>query len=178
MKSNEFIIEQLHKRFTSNMHRHDNVTWEAVLKELKKDLNILNSIIKMEEMGGEPDVFMDGKRMLYVEFSKETPEGHRNGCYDEEALIGRKKFPPQFSAWGQAKEMGLSIVDEDLYKAIQKIEPLDLKTSSWLDTPTELRKLGGALFGDRRYNRVFTYHNGADSYYGVRGYRAYIELTK
>jgi hypothetical protein len=91
--------------------------------------------------------------------------------------MGRKKFPPLFSAWGQAKEMGLSIVDEDLYRAIQKIEPLDLKTSSWLDTPTELRKLGGALFGDRRYNRVFTYHNGADSYYGVRGYRAYIELT-
>jgi len=178
MQSNEKIIEQLQKRFTENMHRHVDVSWDTVVSIINMNPQVLIAINKMEAMGGEPDVFLYGKSLLYVEFSKETPEGHRNGCYDEEALLGRKKFPPQFSAWGQAKELGISIVGENLYKAIQSVEPLDLKTSSWLDTPSELRKLGGALFGDRRYNRVFTYHNGADSYYGVRGYRGYIELQK
>ncbi len=172
----ELLMRELEKRFKAHMHRHEGIQWESIESKLKSHSNYRTKLQTMTESGGEPDVFLYGQKVLYVDFSKETPEGRRNCCYDEEARLGRKKFPPLYSAWGQAIEHGLSLVDEKLYLAMQSVEPLDLKTSSWIDTPKEMRKLGGALFGDQRYKRVFFYHNGADSYYGVRGYRGYFEI--
>lgn len=172
-----FLTHILPKRFHEHMHRHPNITWDFILSILSTHQDWIDILMKMEETGGEPDVFVYENHVLFVDFSKETPEGRRNACFDEEARLGRKKFPPAFSAKGQASEFGIQIVDENLYRAIQQVEALDLKTSSWLETPSSVRKLGGALFGDRRYNRVFTYHNGADSYYGVRGYRGYLQIS-
>jgi hypothetical protein len=173
----EGLINVLEKRFKSHMHRHEKLDWSSVLESLNQHQEYRMMLQVMHETGGEPDVFVYGDQVIYVDFSTETPVGRRNGCYDEEARLGRKKFPPLFSAWGQAQEHGLSLVDEKLYLAMQAVEPLDLKTSSWIDTPKEVRQLGGALFGDQRYKRVFFYHNGADSYYGVRGYRGYFILS-
>lgn len=173
----EQMMNELEKRFKTHMHRHEGVTWETIERLLKSNLNYRTKLQNMTESGGEPDVFVYDDQLIFVDFSKETPEGRRNCCYDEEARLERKKFPPLFSAWGQANEHGLKLVNERLYLAMQAVEPMDLKTSSWIDTPKEMRKLGGALFGDQRYKRVFFYHNGADSYYGVRGYRGYFEIS-
>jgi hypothetical protein len=173
----EGLMKQLEQRFKTHMHRHESIKWETVWDALKGNSSYRTMLQTMTESGGEPDVFVYGDHVIYVDFSAETPTGRRNCCYDEEARLERKKFPPLFSAWGQAKEHGLSLVDEKLYLAMQTVEPLDLKTSSWIDTPKEVRKLGGAVFGDQRYKRVFFYHNGADSYYGVRGYRGYFTLS-
>jgi hypothetical protein len=173
----ELLMHQLEQRFKKHMHRHEKIQWESIWDALKSNSTYRSMLKTMTESGGEPDVFVYGDQVIYVDFSTETPPGRRNCCYDEEARLDRKKFPPLFSAWGQAHEHGLMLVDEKLYLAMQAVEPLDLKTSSWIDTPKEMRKLGGALFGDQRYKRVFFYHNGADSYYGVRGYRGYFKLS-
>lgn len=171
------LLEVLHQRFQMNLHRHQNVQWDDVLLHISKNEKFIKTIMMMEETGGEPDLVRMNDKLFFIDMSKETPEQRRNVCYDEKARLARKKFPPAASAESMATSIGIKLLDEDMYKALQNIEPLDLKTSSWLQTPQELRNLGGALFGDCRYNRTFIYHNGADSYYGVRGFRGYIELT-
>lgn len=132
----------------------------------------------MEETGGEPDTIGldETGKVLYCDCSKETPKGRRSLCFDEEALRNRKKNPSVGSAEKQAKEIGVSLLTEAMYRRLQELEPVDLKTSSWIATPDEIRSLGGALFCERRYGKVFTFHNGADSYYSVRGWRGYLSI--
>lgn len=168
------MIEILKKRFHENMTRHPDMRWEDV--EVRLNENNLTILKKMEETGGEPDTigFDETGKILYCDCSGETPKGRRSLCYDEEALRNRKKNPPSGSAEKQAKEIGVSLLTEAMYRRLQELEPFDLKTSSWIATPDEIRSLGGALFCERRYGKVFTFHNGADSYYSVRGWRGYI----
>jgi hypothetical protein len=166
----------LKTRFETHRYRHPNLIWDNVEAFLRKYPNILDVVTQMEETGGEPDLYEFDQQLIYVDCSKETPALRRNLCYDESARLSRKKFPPENSAEGVANAIGIKIVDEALYMKLQSIEAFDLKTSSWLLAPKEFRSLGGALFGDRRYDRTFIYHNGADSYYGVRGFRGYIDI--
>lgn len=173
MNLNTFI-QLLQKRFNENMHRHPHVDFQDVKSKLESDEHFTNVIYRMEDTGGEPDVFSYKGNLYFVDFSKESPLGRRNVCYDEKARLSRKKFPPETSAEKVSSDIGIELLDENMYHALQEIEPFDQKTSSWIKTPDNFRKLGGALTGDRRYNRTFTYHNGADSYYGVRGFRGYI----
>lgn len=170
------LLDILEKRFKTNMYRHPGILWEDVLKRLNKNQDALKSIRMMEETLGEPDVVSIGNNneIIYVDCSKETPKGRTSICYDESALQARKAYKPRSSAEKMAAEMGITMLDFEEYKKLQALEPVDLKTSSWLLTPNDIRKLGGALFGDRRFNHVFLYHNGADSYYGVRGFRGKI----
>ena len=172
------LIDILKTRFHKHMYRHSDLTWEYVESKLKENSNVLDILKCMEKTGGEPDTIGldETGKIIYCDCSKETPIGHRRFCYDDEALQKRKKNPPLGSAVHQATEMGVKIMDESLYRRLQELEPCDLKTSSWINTPQEIRNLGGALFCERRYNTVFTFHNGADSYYGVRGWRGYICL--
>jgi hypothetical protein len=133
----------------------------------------------MERTGGEPDVVAQDKETgeyIFYDCSAESPEGRRNICYDREALEARKKFPPEDSAMNMAEAMGIELLTEEQYRSLQKIGKFDLKTSSWILTPADIRKLGGAIFADRRYNTVFVYHNGADSYYGARGFRGSLRV--
>jgi hypothetical protein len=167
-------VEYLKNRFESNMHRHSTIQWIDVLPKLTGSL--LEVIRKMEESDGEPDVIIFEQEAYYVDCSKETPKARVSICYDIDARLKRKNAPPMTSASELASDIGITILDESFYKALQAIEPFDLKTSSWIKTPNEIRNLGGALFGDRRYNHVFIYHNGADSYYSVRGFRGYIHV--
>ncbi|HOI85744.1 MAG TPA: DUF4256 domain-containing protein [Acholeplasmataceae bacterium] len=173
----EHINVLLKERFEKHPRRHPGLMWSHIEQSIHSNKDLVKALIRMEETGGEPDVTTLGGKLVYVDFSKETPEGRRNLCYDEEARLSRKKFPPATSAEKLALAIGIELLDEDMYHELQRIEPLDLKTSSWLKSPQAIRDLGGALFGDRRYNRTFTYHNGADSYYGVRGFRGYIVLS-
>ena len=171
----EEFLKFLEKRFDENSHRHENVEWEAVLLKIEKDENLLSTIYKMEHTGGEPDVFkFENVDLCFVDFAKESPKERRSFCYDDEALHARKKFPPENSAKEFAEEIGIELLTEEEYHEIQKIEKLDTKTSSWLQTPTEMREKGGAIFGDFRFGRVFIYHNGVESYYGGRGFRGKI----
>ena len=170
------LINILKKRFEKHTYRHPSVTWDDIERALTQSDQLLTTLDHMEKTGGEPDVMTYQNHIIYVDFSKETPKGRTSTCYDEEARLSRKKFPPETSAMLMAEKMGISLCDEQMYQALQDIEPLDLKTSSWILTPQKERGLGGALFGDRRYDRTFIYHNGADSYYGVRGFRGYIVI--
>lgn len=170
------LLKKLKDRFMNYKYRHQDVDWEDIEVKLNQNKHLFETVFEMEKTSGEPDVTkLDGK-LVYVDFSKETPKGRRNCCFDEAARLKRKNFPPETSAEMLLNQMGLKLVTEAMYHELQKVEPLDLKTSSWLDTPPELRELGGALFGDNRYQRTFIYHNGADSYYGVRGFRGFIEI--
>ena len=168
------IVNQLKTRFQKNMHRHQDVKWDDV--EARLNDNTIKVIEQMEEYGGEPDVILYHDKLYMVDFSKETPKPRTSVCYDEEARLSRKKFPPETSAYALCKTIGINLMDEALYRYIQSLEPVDLKTSSWIRTPDDIRSLGGALFGDNRYQTTFIYHNGADSYYGSRGFRGYIIL--
>ncbi len=175
----EELLTILDSRFNKNMYRHPNIKWGDVLKKLNNNQEKLEILINMETTGGEPDVvkyIKDTNEYAFYDCSKETPSERRNLCYDKEALESRIKFPPKNSAIEMAKEIGIEILSEEEYKYLQKIEEFDLKTSSWLKTPEEIRNLGGAIFGDRRYNQVFIYHNGAESYYGVRGFRGSLRV--
>lgn len=167
-------MELLKQRFLDNMHRHPHLEWTDI--ETKLNNTIVNKISYMEESGGEPDIMEYEGHLMVVDFSKESPKLRTNTCYDEAARLKRKKFPPEHSAIGLCDLWGIEMIDESLYRAMQALEPLDLKTSSWLKTPDEIRKLGGSLFGDCRYDHVFVYHNGADSYYGARGFRGFVRL--
>ena len=172
------LLLRLETRFNHNMHRHPNLKWEDIMSLLIQNPKLMKTISLMEETGGEPDAVILNTELYVIDMVKETPDGRRNTCYDEKARLSRKKFPPETSALALADKIGIKLLDETLYRAIQVIEPLDLKTSSWIATPEDIRSLGGALFGDSRYEHTFIYHNGADSYYGSRGFRGYIEITK
>ena len=173
------ILEILKNRFFQNMTRHPDLGWEFVEARLNENKEVLEVLRLMEESGGEPDTIgideTSGK-LIFCDCSSESPAGRRSLCYDDEALQKRKKNPPKGSAVHQAKEMGVSLLTEELYRRLQELGPFDLKTSSWIATPDEIRSKGGALFCERRYDAVFTFHNGADSYYSVRGWRGYITL--
>ena len=171
------LIKTLLERFHRNMHRHANIDWAKVEAKLIANPLKLQSLFLMEESGGEVDVVAyDSKEDTYTFFdcSKETPKGRLSLCFDPEALASRKANKPSGSAVGMANEMGVELLDEKQYRYLQTLGEYDLKTSSWIKTPASIRQLGGALFCDRRYDTVFVYHNGAESYYGARGFRTFI----
>jgi hypothetical protein len=173
------FTETLKKRFHKHMHRHPGVSWDAVERRLELNPDKLESLHQLEDTGGEPDVIdIDPVTGLvrFFDFSAETPKGRRSICYDTAALESRKEYKPRNSAEGMAQEMGATLMTEAEYFQLQSIEPVDTKTSSWLATPADIREKGGAIFGDRRFGRVFIYHNGAESYYSVRGFRAVLTV--
>ena len=171
------MLNILKTRFYENMTRHPDMDWAAVELRLIDRPDALEILRRMEETGGEPDVIGfadDGERILFCDCAKESPAGRRSLCYDEAALLARKKNPPAGSAERQAKELGVALMTESLYRRLQTLGEFDLKTSSWIATPETIRSKGGALFCERRYGEVFVFHNGADSYYSVRGWRGYL----
>ncbi|MCK9471644.1 MAG: DUF4256 domain-containing protein [Bacilli bacterium] len=173
------LLVILKNRFEKNMHRHVGIKWDDVIGKLEMNPEKLNSLLQMETTGGEPDVLEydnNTKHYIFTDFSKESPNGRRSLCYDKKALDARKQNKPTGDAITMAEEMGTKILTEELYRKMQEVEEFDLKTSSWVKTPADIRNLGGAIFCDRRYNTVFTYHNGADSYYGARGFRTYLKV--
>ena len=173
------LLELLKKRFEKNTHRHKEMSWTDVQAKLIKFPEKLWSLSEMENTGGEPDVIsydQQSDEYLFVDCSPESPKGRRSFCYDRQALEARKDHPPKNSAIDVAKEMGVELLTEEQYLQLQQIEEFDLKTSSWLATPEDIRKLEGALFADCRYGRIFIYHNGAQSYYIARGFRSYLKV--
>lgn len=171
------LLKILQSRFAKNMPRHQGLEWAAIQSRLEQNPQKLWSLNEMEETGGEPDVTgYENDHYIFSDCSAETPKGRRSICYDPEALESRKEHKPKDSALGMAADMGVELLTEEQYFDLQKIGDFDTKTSSWLSTPPEVRKLGGAIFGDRRFGRVFIYHNGAESYYGVRGFRARLKI--
>lgn len=175
----EKLIKILKTRFEKNMKRHEKIEWVKVQSKLNTNYEKLWSLNEMERTGGEPDVadYDNNKgEFMFFDFSIESPKDRRNLCYDNEALEERKANKPANSAIGMATEMGIEILTEEQYRKLQSLGNFDTKTSSWLKTPSEIRKLGGAIYGDRRYNHVFIYHNGASSYYGVRGFRGSLNV--
>jgi hypothetical protein len=170
----EDLLAILKERFEKNMHRHPKVTWVEVEKALRAHPAAAKALEWMEESEGEPDIV--GASLWYVDCSAETPKGRRSFCYDHEALENRKEHKPKDSAMNLAEEHGTQLLTEQEYLHLQEAEEVDLKTSSWLLTPEDIRAKGGALFGDKRFGRVFIYHNGAESYYAARGFRVSIRL--
>ncbi|WP_416041015.1 DUF4256 domain-containing protein [Acinetobacter lactucae] len=178
-KQIELLLELLKNRFEKNTHRHTEMNWLDVQNKLIKVPDKLWSLQEMENTGGEPDVIAYDQQKdeyLFVDCSPETPKGRRSLCYDREALEARKDHPPKNSAIDVTKEMGAELLTEEQYYELQKLGEFDLKTSSWLKTPDEIRRLDGAIFADRRYGRVFIYHNGAQSYYAARGFRCCLRV--
>jgi hypothetical protein len=175
-------VEQLNvlqARFEKNMHRHKGIEWGSVQLRLKSNLDKLQIVREMEITGGEPDVVSfenKSERYVFCDCSPESPAGRRNLCYDREALDSRKEFKPADNAVDVAAAMGIDILSEEEYHELQKLGDFDAKTSSWLKTPPPIRKLGGAIFGDYRFGRVFIYHNGATSYYAARGFRGSLKV--
>lgn len=171
-KERDALLEVLARRFNKNTRRHAGVAWADVAARLEGNAAALKSLQAMEDTGGEPDVIgVDGKRFVFVDCSPESPPGRRSVCYDAEALAARKEHKPAHSAVAWAAEMGIELLDEAQYRALQQFGEFDLKTSSWIKTPAAIRKLDGGLFCDRRYGQVFTYHNGVQSYYAARAFR-------
>ncbi len=174
------LLKILKKRFEQNMHRHPGLEWTDIETKLQRTSEKkLLSLRKMEETGGEPDVTdYDGQTHEYIFFdcSVESPKGRRSLCYDRKALKSRKEFKPLNNVIDVASEMGIQLLTELQYRTLQKLGEFDTKTSSWIETPTDIRELGGAIFCDRRYNTVFTYHNGAESYYAARGFRGSLRV--
>jgi len=172
--SSAALLAVLRERFEKNTGRHEGIDWEPVRKRLEAKPEKLRSLAEMESSGGEPDLVAYDERAdeyVFYDCSAETPKGRRNLCYDRAGLESRKAFAPDRSAVEAAAEIGVDLLDESEYRFLQTLGEFDLKTSSWLKTPQDVRSRGGALFGDRRYGRVFIYHNGAQSYYSVRGFR-------
>ena len=171
------MIEILRARFPDHLNLHPDLEWSEVEKRLREAPGALEVLRRMEESGGEPDTIgydaQTGK-LIFCDCARESPSGRRSLCYDDEALRKRAKNPPQGSAEQKARELGVSILTEELYRRLQRLGEFDLKTSSWIATPEPIRSKGGALFCERRYDTVFTFHNGADSYYAVRGFRGFI----
>lgn len=171
------LLEALHVRFEKNRDYHQHLEWSKVLEKLRQHPDKLWSLNEMENTGGEPDVIgydLKNDTYMFCDCSKETPSKRRSVCYDALAQQTRKEHKPKDNAVDMAKNMGIELLDEKQYHQLQELGDFDLKTSSWLKTPSEIRELGGAIFGDKRYNRVFIYHNGAESYYGVRGFRGWL----
>jgi len=173
-EQNEEILGTLKARFEKNMLRHKGLEWYKVQAKLESNLEKLWSLNEMEITEGEPDVVgYDKKTDEYIFFdcSAESPKGRRSLCYDHQALESRKEHKPKNSAIGMAADMGIELLTEEQYRNLQELGNFDTKTSSWITTPSDIRKLGGAIFADRRYNTIFIYHNGAESYYASRGFR-------
>lgn len=175
----EELLSTLKNRFGKNMHRHKGIDWADVENKLENNAAKLWSLNEMEITEGEPDVVGYDKstgEYLFFDCAAESPKGRRSICYDQAALESRKEHKPKHSAIGMAEEMGVEILTEEQYRELQKLGEFDLKTSSWVKTPADIRKLGGALFCDKRYKTVFTYHNGAESYYAARGFRGCVRV--
>jgi hypothetical protein len=173
------ILEILKARFFQNMPRHKGLEWQSLEERLKNRPNKLWSLNEMEKTGGEPDVvdFNPKKgEYFFYDCSAESPSGRRSACYDRAALESRKKFKPNHNVCDMAMAMGVDLLTEEDYRKLQKLGKFDTKTSSWIRTPSTIRQLGGALFGDFRYDHVFIYHNGADSYYAARGFRGLLKI--
>ncbi len=174
------LFRVLKARFEKNRKRHEGLEWAKIEEKLEANTEKLWSLNEMERTGGEPDVVgFDHKTGEYIFFdcSAESPKGRRSICYDSEALESRKEHKPISSAIDMAAFMGIELLTEDQYRELQKLGNFDMKTSSWLRTPSEIRALGGAIFADFRYGNVFVYHNGAESYYGVRGFRGSLRIS-
>lgn len=173
------LLGTLERRFERHVPRHEGIAWAEVRARLERDADALRSIHEMEETGGEPDVIGRNDRTGVVTFcdcSAESPAGRRSLCYDGEALASRKEHKPKGSAVEMAASMGIDLLTEEDYRALQMLGAFDTKTSSWIETPADVRALGGALFCDRRYGKVFVYHNGAESYYAARGFRGRLRV--
>jgi hypothetical protein len=178
-KQREILIIALKERFEKNMNRHKNLEWSKLQAKLEMNIEKLWSLYEMERTGGEPDVVGLDKstgEYIFYDCSTESPKGRRSICYDREGLESRKEHKPDNNAIDMAVKMGIELLTEEEYRDLQKLGDFDTKTSSWVKTPAAIRKLGGALFCDRRYNHVFMYHNGAESYYGVRGFRGTLRV--
>jgi hypothetical protein len=175
----EGLLKTLKARFEKNMNRHKGLEWAKVQAKLEANPEKLYVLDEMEVTGGEPDVVDHDKKTgeyIFYDCSAESPKERRSLCYDHEALEKRKEHKPADSAINMATDMGIEILSEEEYRALQKLGKFDMKTSSWVKTPPEIRKLGGAVFCDRRYDTVFLYHNGADSYYAARGFRGSLRV--
>ena len=175
----EELLNELKKRFDENMNRHNGLEWAQVQAKLEADRAKLWSLSEMERTGGEPDVVGFDKatgEYIYYDCSPESPKGRRSLCYDRAAWESRKEYKPATSAKDMAGAMGVKILSEAEYLELQGLGEFDLKTSSWLETPDDIRDLGGAIFGDRRFGRIFTYHNGAESYYAARAFRGSLRV--
>ena len=175
----EELLRTLKARFVKNMNRHEGLAWAKVQAMLEANAEKLWSLNEMERTGGEPDVVGHDKKtgeFIFFDCSAESPKGRRSLCYDREALESRKEFKPEDSAMDMAAAMGIDLLTEEQYRELQKLGNFDTKTSSWVKTPSAIRKLGGAVFCDRRYDTVFLYHNGAESYYAARGFRGLVRV--
>ena len=175
----EVLLRTLKVRFENNMNRHKGLEWSKVEAKLEADADKLWSLSEMERTGGEPDVVGQDKKTgeyIFYDCSAESPKGRRSVCYDREALEARKENKPKDSAMNMAAAMGIDLLTEEEYRELQTLGEFDTKTSSWVKTPSNIRKLGGALFCDRRYDTVFVYHNGAESYYAARGFRGWLRV--
>ncbi|AZK48685.1 DUF4256 domain-containing protein [Paenibacillus lentus] len=175
----EELLQILKARFEKNVNRHQGLEWANVQVKLEADSKKLWSLHEMERTGGEPDVVAydnNTGEYIFYDCSAESPKGRRSVCYDREALESRKQHKPENSAMEMAADMGIELLTEEQYRELQKLGNFDLKTSSWVKTPDHIRKLGGAIFCDRRYDTVFMYHNGAESYYGARGFRGSLRV--
>ena len=178
-KQREEILGTLKARFEKNMNRHQDLEWARVQARLEAGAKKLWSLSEMERTGGEPDVIGHDQKTgeyIFYDCSAESPKGRRSVCYDGEALAARKEHKPADSAVDMAASMGIELLTEEQYRELQKLGEFDAKTSSWVKTPSDIRKLGGALFCDRRFNTVFVYHNGAESYYAARGFRGSLRV--
>jgi hypothetical protein len=180
-QQSEELLETLKTRFEKNINRHSGVEWAKVESKLQANPGKLWSLNEMERTGGEPDVFKPENskntgEYIFYDCSAESPKGRRSLCYDREALNSRKEFKPANSAMDLAAQMGIELLTEEQYRGLQQVGSFDLKTSSWVNTPSNIRKLGGAVFCDRRYDTVFLYHNGAESYYASRGFRGLLKI--
>ncbi len=181
LKQREELLKALKARFEKNMNRHKGLVWAKVQARMDHALawEKLRSLNEMERTGGEPDVVGFDKKTgdyIFYDCSEESPIGRRSICYDREALESRKEFKPKDTAMDMAAAMGIELLTEEQYRHLQRIGNFDAKISSWIKTPAEIRKLGGALFADRRYNHIFVYHNGAESYYAARGFRGALRV--
>lgn len=175
----EALLVALQSRFEKNMHRHKGIEWKDVQAKLEENSAKLWSLNEMERTDGEPDVIGYDKKsgdFIFYDCSPESPKGRRSVCYDREGLDSRKEHKPENNAIDMAAAMGVELLDEAQYRELQTLGSFDTKTSSWLKTPPDIRELGGAIFADLRYGRVFVYHNGAQSYYGVRGFRCLLRV--
>lgn len=178
-KQREELLRTLQARFDENMNRHKGLEWAKVQAKLEANTEKLWSLSEMERTGGEPDVVAFDKKTgeyIFYDCSDESPKGRRSVCYDRAALESRKEHKPKDSAVNMAEAMGIELLSEEEYLELQKLGDFDAKTSSWLKTPSEIRKLGGALYGDFRYGRAFVGHNGAESYYAARGFRGALRV--
>jgi hypothetical protein len=178
-KQREELLRIVKSHFEKHMNRHRGLEWAKVQAKLETDIEKLWSLYEMERTGGEPDVVGQDKKTdeyLFFDCSAESPKGRRSLCYDREALAARKEFKPENSAIDMAADMGIELLTEEQYREMQKLGNFDTKTSSWVKTPSNIRKLGGALFCDRRFGQVFLYHNGAESYYAGRGFRGSLRV--